>query len=349
MKIRLPILFLSLLVAAIAPARAATPGADRAPAIAVPPEAEQLRLAAETKALGHDYLAAIQLYKRATKASGYRCAPCQIGLAKAYSARGELKDAAKSAEAALPMTEDPALLASAWNQLALAQFSLAGDDAAKLRQAEASFREAIKLVSTPMIRFNLGVTLLRLGRDAEGLAELRAFIDSAPQTTQAKAARDILENPRRARESMLPSLGLQTLDGRRITNADLAGKVVLFDFWGTWCPPCRASIPSLKALVERTRDQPLVVISVSNDSDETALKGFIAEHSMTWAQVWDRSGNFGDEFKIRSYPTYLLVDHEGVIVFRYSGWSEHVEESIRAYLRRALAKAKNAGETATAP
>jgi thiol-disulfide isomerase/thioredoxin len=348
MKTRLPLLFLSLLAWPIAPATAATPAAA-ASAASVPTEVEELCLAADKKALGHDYLAAIQLYKRATKASGYRCAACQIGLAKAYSARGELKDAAKSAEAALPMTEEPALLAAAWNQLALAQFSLAGDDAAKLRLAETSFREALKLVPTPTIRFNLGVTLLRLGRDAEGLAELRAFIDSAPQTTQAKAARDILENPRRARESMLPSLDLQTLDGRRLTNADLAGKVVLIDFWGTWCAPCRASIPSLKALVERTRDQPLVVVSVSNDSDEKALKSFISEHSMTWAQVWDRSGNFGDEFKIRSYPTYLLVDHEGVIVFRYSGWSEHVEDSIRAYLRRALAKAKNAGETATAP
>lgn len=346
MKLRLPILFLSLLVPALAPARAAAPEAAAAPAAAVPPEVEALLLAGDKAAAGHDYLAAIQLYKKATKTSGYRCASCQISLAKAYSARGELKDAAKSAEAALAMTEDPVLLAAAWNHLALAQFSLAGDDGPKLRLAEASFREALRLVPTPMIRFNLGVTLLRLGRDEEGLAELRAFIDSAPQTPQAKAARDILENPRRARESMLPSLDLQTIDGRRITNADLAGKVVLFDFWGTWCAPCRASIPSLKALVERTSDQPLVVISVSNDSKEAALKAFISEHEMTWAQVWDRSGNFGDEFKIHSYPTYLLVDHEGVIVFRYSGWSEHVEESIRAYLRRALAGAKRASAAA---
>jgi thiol-disulfide isomerase/thioredoxin len=323
-----------------------TPAAAK-PAEALSAEVEELRLAGDKMAEHRDYLEAIKLYKRATKASGNRCAPCQIALAKAYSSRGELKDSARSAEAALRMTDDPLLLSSAWNQLALAQFALAGSDAPKLRLAEASFRQAFHFLATPMIQYNLGVTLLRLGRDDEGLAELRAFIESAPQTTQAKAARDILENPRRARESMLPSLDLVTLDGRRITNADLVGKVVLFDFWGTWCAPCRASIPSLKALVERSQDQPLVVVSVAYDPKEAALKEFIAEHSMTWPQVWDRNGSFGEEFKIRSWPTYLLADHEGVIVFRYSGWGSQVEESILHYLRRALAGAKRADATAT--
>lgn len=314
-----------------------------APAASGPEAVESLLLAADEKVEKRDFLEAIKLYKRAAKASGNRCAPCQLGLAKAYTGRGELKDAAKSAESALTMTEDPVLLAAAWNRLALAQLSLAGSDAAGLRRAEASFRESLKLVPTPQIRFNLGVTLLRLGRDEEGLAELRGFIDSAPQAPQAKAARDILEKPRRARESMLPSVDLRTLDGGRLTDADLAGKVVLLDFWGTWCPPCRESVPSLKALVERTRDQPLVVVSAANESNESTLKEFIAEHSMNWPQVWDRGGKFADEFKINYYPTYLLADHEGLIVFRFSGWSDDVEEAIQYYLRRALADAKRAG------
>ena len=59
---------------------------------------------------------------------------------------------------------------------------------------------------------------------------------------------------------MLPSLELVTLQGDYITNDDLSGKVVLFDFWGTWCAPCRDSIPSLKGLVERSKNLPLVVV-----------------------------------------------------------------------------------------
>lgn len=342
MTARRPALLLTLLLPAIAGAAIAPPTADATPAASLSPEAEALRLAGDEEVAKRDYGEAIKLYKKANKLAGDRCALCLLGLGKAYSALGAHRDAAKSAEDALRLIDDPDLQAVGWNQLALSHFALAGKDAEKLRLAESSFRKVLTLVPDAMTHFNLGVTLMRLGRDDEGLAELRLFIDQAPQSANTKVAEDILENPRRARESMLPSLELVTLEGDYITNEDLAGKVVLLDFWGTWCAPCRDAVPSLKALVQRSKSLPLVVVSVANDSNEAALKGFIADHGMTWPQVWDQQHRFVREMDVNAYPTYILADHEGAIVFRYSGWSENVERAIQNEIRRAIAGAKRA-------
>lgn len=336
-----PLALLLLLGTGVAPATAAVPesAAATSPSSA---EVEALRLAADEKYAARDYGEAIKLYKKATKASANRCAPCLLGLGRAYSALGAHRDAAESAEAALQLTDEPELQAVGWNQVALAQFALAGKDPEKLRLAESSFRKVLTLAQDPMTHFNLGVTLLRLGRDEEGKAELRAFLEQAPNATKAKAAEDFLENPRRAREVMLPSLELVTLAGDYLTNEELAGKVVLFDFWATWCAPCRDAVPSLKALVGRSQSLPLVVVSVSVDSDEAALRSFLSEHGMDWPQVWDQKHRFVREMGVEAYPTYLLADHEGAVVFRYSGWSENVERAIQNEIRRAVAKAKRA-------
>ncbi|MEO7793310.1 MAG: redoxin family protein [Thermoanaerobaculia bacterium] len=340
MKIRTPLLLLCLFVAGSASASAAVP--EPTPTPASSPEVETLRLAADGLVQKRDFGEAIKQYKKANKLAGGRCTLCLLGLGKSFSALGAHRDAAESAEAALRLTEDPELQAIGWNQLALSRFSLAGTDAEKLRLAESSFRRVLTLVPDAMTHFNLGVTLVRLGRDEEGFAELRIFIEKAPDTAKSKIAEDILENPRRARESMLPSLELVTLDGDYVTNEDFAGKVVLFDFWGTWCAPCRDSIPSLRALVARSKGLPLVVVSVANDPDEATLRKFISEHGMTWPQVWDQKRSFVREMGVDSYPTYIVADHEGAILFRYSGWGDTVERAIQNEIRRAVAGAKRA-------
>ena len=255
---------------------------------------------------------------------------------------GAHKNAITSADAAIARAKEPEVLAIAWNQKALAQFAAAESDSGKLAVAEASFRRVYELAPEPMVRFNLGVVLLRQGRDAEGAAEIEAFLREAPTSPKADAARDLLEDPRRARERMLPSLELVTLTGDYITNDELAGKVVLLDFWGTWCEPCRMAVPSLKALVERSTKSPLTVISIATDQDEVKLKEFISEHGMGWPQVWDRDHKIVRSMSVSSYPTYVLADHEGKIVFRYSGWGDQVESAIQRELRRAVANAKRA-------
>lgn len=91
---------------------------------------------------------------------------------------------------------------------------------------------------------------------------------------------------------------------------------------------------------------PFVLLSISSDQDETVLRGFVEKEDMVWPQIHDRSGSVSrDAFKVRSYPTYILVDHEGKVIFRRSGWSPGIDVEVVAQVKRALKKARKAGET----
>src|SRR5436305_3021019 len=74
-----------------------------------------------------------------------------------------------------------------------------------------------------------------------------------------------------------PDFSGQTLDGTPFRLADLRGKVVVLDFWATWCPPCRAMIPHEREMVQRLAGKPFALIGISADSEEAALRDFVGE------------------------------------------------------------------------
>jgi peroxiredoxin len=119
-----------------------------------------------------------------------------------------------------------------------------------------------------------------------------------------------------------PAFNLQTLDGKTINIASYKGKVVLLDFWATWCGPCRRALPELKTLVQKNTGKPLVVISVSADEDAKAAQEFVRANGMTWPQAQDSKGNviYG-VFGIESLPSYVLIDAQGRVAYVMKGWS----------------------------
>lgn len=210
----------------------------------------------------------------------------------------------------------------------------------KLKEAEEEIRQAIALDSSNAIaRYDLGFVLLKQERDPEGIAELSAFLAmSGADAETVTEARRMIANPLRARAPFAPDFSFTTVQKQDVSNTSLRGKVVLMDFWGTWCPPCRASVPALRNLSKKYIGKPFQLLSVSSDDDEDVWKTFINAEHMDWSQYIDLQGEILHAFKVDSFPTFVVLDKDGVIRFRQSGEGPEtemeLEDAINKYLKR---------------
>ena len=110
--------------------------------------------------------------------------------------------------------------------------------------------------------------------------------------------------------------------------ADLRGKVVLVDFWATWCPPCRASIPSIAGLYHKNHDRGFEVMGVSLDDRDSTITAFAREHSVPYPVGRPASMDSVTEFGAESIPTMVLVDRQGRIRWKQAGFSDETEKEL---------------------
>jgi thiol-disulfide isomerase/thioredoxin len=101
--------------------------------------------------------------------------------------------------------------------------------------------------------------------------------------------------------------------------SDMQGKVVLLDFWASWCGPCRAALPKVKELQSIYGGDDFMVVSVSEDDDVGAWRRFTSNNGMTWAQRFDGDSSLMRQFQVSGLPTYVLLDRDGKEVQRFIG------------------------------
>jgi thiol-disulfide isomerase/thioredoxin len=101
--------------------------------------------------------------------------------------------------------------------------------------------------------------------------------------------------------------------------SDMQGKVVLLDFWASWCGPCRAALPKVKELQSIYSGDDFMVVSVSEDDDVGAWRRFTANNDMTWTQRFDGDSSLMRQFQVSGLPTYVLLDRDGKEVQRFIG------------------------------
>ncbi len=127
---------------------------------------------------------------------------------------------------------------------------------------------------------------------------------------------------------------LQDLSGRNVKLSDYKGKVVLLDFWATWCPPCRASVPAIEKIHKAYKGKGLVVLAVSLDEGGwDSVKSFITEYGITYT-VLKGTEDVAANYMVRSIPMLLILDKEGRISKRYLGFGneEDLENDIKSIL-----------------
>lgn len=306
---------------------------------------ENALIEAQASAADNDHAGAVRWFKKADKAAEGTSVEALVGLARALNKLGAHKDAAEAARRGLALDSvDLRDEAGLQHELGMGLYFRAGDDLAALEDAAGAFERILELTEgeEPTTIYNLARLRIKQGRDDEGIALLQTYLDLAPRGPYADDARALIETPKRGRVNMVPDVDLVTLDGELMTFDDLKGRVVVVDFWATWCRPCIAALPALRRLSKRSAKSPFTLISISTDGDRGVVEEAIREHRMTWPQVWDQRHQQARAFNVQSYPTYLVIDHEGVIVYRGSGWGSATERQLASAVAKALRKARKA-------
>jgi len=138
--------------------------------------------------------------------------------------------------------------------------------------------------------------------------------------TLAKAAAVELISLKIGVGNPVPDVEGTDLDGKKVKLSSHRGKVVLLDFWATWCGPCKAMIPHEREMVEKLKDKPFTLVSVSVDDEKAILTEFISTDKMPWSHWWDGpKGPVSKTFRVRSYPTLFLIDAKGVLRKKWLG------------------------------
>ena len=146
----------------------------------------------------------------------------------------------------------------------------------------------------------------------------------------------------------VPDFQLPALAGGTGDLASYRGRVVLLNFWATWCPPCVAEMPSLDRLSRALAPEGLVVVGVSVDNDEAALRDFVARHRLGFAILRDQGAHTAAAYRVTGYPQTFLIGRDGMLEKTFLGPAEWDTPEAVAYFRGLLARAR-ATDASTSP
>ncbi len=270
---------------------------------------------------------AIEAYKKANKIAQGKDSAVLETIFTLQMKYGSFKDAAVTAVALEAIAANPTDKSYAETKRGHALFFQAGDkNKADLLNADAS------------AHYLDGQVLARLNQIDAARDQFKTCLTCvSPSDPSYLRAQHFAEDPTLSLHKMAPAFTVTALDGSKFNLDAMGGRVVLIDFWATWCGPCNEELPHMKKIAQEFAGQPLVIISVSWDSDETKWKNFIDKNEMTWTQYRDADHHLSNLFQINSIPHYFTIDSDGVLTAEMMGSGSDVEGKLKKLIARAKA------------
>jgi thiol-disulfide isomerase/thioredoxin len=153
--------------------------------------------------------------------------------------------------------------------------------------------------------------------------EYQRLVEECPESEIASNAAKLLVQLEMLESLVLggefPGFSFDDLDGTNISLDAYRGKVVLVDFWATWCPPCIVELPNVLAAYQKYHDKGFEIIGISLDKDKARLEDFLEENGMDWPQYFDGKGwdnELSNKYGVNSIPTTYLLGPDGGIIAR---------------------------------
>jgi peroxiredoxin len=287
-----------------------------------------------------EYFFAVDAYKKANKIAGGTCEQCLKKMYKLETELGDYKAAITTAQQLVANAPTPRAKSIAEADLGSSIVAKAGDKPKpdQLDEAHRAFQAALTDNEKNLqARYYDACVLTRLGKKDDASKEFSECASAlAPTDPMRLRAEHFAENPELSLAKLAPAFEVKTSDGTRFNLDDMQGRVVLMDFWATWCGPCNEELPHLAKIVKEFAEQPLVVISISADHDEAKWKEFIAKHNMTWVQYRDADGSIAKLFNNNLLPSYYMIGSDGVMVsYNRMGADSDVEGKLKKLLKQA--------------
>ncbi len=301
--------------------------------------------------------AAMDSDKQALKAAGKDCVACFDALARVEMKMDLYKESAADAAQMAAHSANPRQKAEAEYREGLAFFRLYQAQTIGFGSIDKDVKHAINALqeaeqplkqgetddpANEPLRMLRGRVLAALKDDEDASREFEACAAATgANPEECTRARHFAHDVSLARGEPAPAFELTTMDGKKVSLDSLAGKVVLVDFWATWCGVCARDSDYVQSMFDSFDENRFVLLEVSVDDNESAWHNYVEDKRMHGVQTLDEHKNMRELFHVAAFPTYVIIDGDGMVRLRAVG----IEGDLKGQVRKLLATAPDAPGT----